>query len=305
MKGLELARRFWEELYRPAVEAQCPELLDKMAVGLCGAGSDCLGFDDEISRDHAFAAGCMVFLTAEEAERSGFRLSTVYDRLPREFLGFPCEHRSRQGGGRYGVHTVEEFFRPLTGSGGAPEDWRQWMALPCESLAEACAGEVFFDGPGIFTAERERVLHGMDENVRLKKLAARAALMAQSGQYNYPRCLRHGQPGAARLALDEFVRQGLGMLFLLNRQHMPFYKWAFRAAAGLPERPDLAARLEALLLSPSEEEVESIAAEFIAELKARELTDGDWDYLEPHAYEIMERITDPEIAAMHVMEGAV
>ena len=121
MQGLELSRRFWTELLRPALEEQCPELMGLIAAGLCGGGSDCLGYDDEISRDHAFAAGCMVFIPESEERRIGFRLSAVYDRLPREFLGFPTEHRSRQGDGRYGVKTIEGFFTPLTGRPGAPE----------------------------------------------------------------------------------------------------------------------------------------------------------------------------------------
>lgn len=37
------------------------------------------------------------------------------------------------------------------------------------------------------------------EDLRLKKLAARAAVMAQAGQYNYPRCVRRGETVAAGL----------------------------------------------------------------------------------------------------------
>jgi hypothetical protein len=41
----------------------------------------------------------------------------------------------------------------------------------------------------------------------------------------------------------------------------------------------------------------------IAELHAQGLSDGHWDFLEPHAFEIMKRIRRPEIDALHVMEG--
>jgi len=303
MQGLELARRFWEEACRPALERECPELLGQLAAGLCGAGSDCLGYDDAVSQDHAFAAGCMLFLPEELERRYGFRLSAVYDRLPREFLGYPTEHRSRQGDGRYGVKTLEGFFRPLTGTSGAPETWRQWMAVPSPYLAQAAAGEVFYDGSGALSRLREEIRTGMPEDVRLKKLAARAALMAQSGQYNFARCLRHGEEGAARLACDEFARQTLEMAFLLNRRHMPYYKWALRALRELPRLSNLAEALTELLRAPTQEQIEQISAQIIRELRAQGLTDGSWDFLEPHAYEIMRRISDSEIAAMHVMEG--
>ena len=303
MKGLELSRGFWEELLRPAMEDACPVLLERVAVGLCGGGSDCLGYDDEISQDHAFAAGCMVFLPEEDARNYGFRLSTVYDRLPREFRGVAAEHRSRMGDGRYGVKTLEGFFRPFTGLPGAPETWRQWMRIPAYSLAAATAGEVFYDGPGDFTRIREELRTGMPEDVRVKKIAARAALMAQSGQYNFSRCLRHGETAAARLAAGEFVRECLGMIFLLNRRHMPFYKWAFRALGELDVLSEQKTALEEILAAPTEERIEAVSAAVIETLRTQGLTEGRWDFLEPHAYELMKHIENPEIAGLHVMEG--
>lgn len=303
MRGLELSRRFWEERLRPALEETCPELMPRLAAGLCGAGSDCLGYDDEISRDHDFGAGCMVFISRADEREIGFLLSTVYDRLPGEFLGFKCEHRSRQGGGRYGVKTIEDFFIPFTGTAGAPENWRQWLSVPSWALAQATAGEVFYDGNGAFSAIRETIRTGMDRDVWLKKLAARAALMAQSGQYNFSRCRRHGEEAAARLACCEFVRETLEMIFLLNHRYMPYYKWAFRALRELEILSDQAEDLESLLFDPREDTIEKISAAVIAELSRLGLTRGSWDYLEPHAYEIMARIRDPEIAALHVMEG--
>ena len=39
-------------------------------------------------------------------------------------------------------------------------------------------------------------------------------------------------------------------------------------------------------------------------MKKQGLTDGSWDYLEPHAFEIMERIRDGELRNLHVMAGS-
>ena len=52
MKGLELSRAFWEDAVRPVIRETCPVLLPRLAAGLCGGGSDCLGYDDELSHDH-------------------------------------------------------------------------------------------------------------------------------------------------------------------------------------------------------------------------------------------------------------
>ena len=57
MKGLELSRRYFEEVGDKVFKEKFPELYSRMAFGLSGQGSDCLGFDDEYSRDHDFGPG--------------------------------------------------------------------------------------------------------------------------------------------------------------------------------------------------------------------------------------------------------
>ena len=303
LKGLELARGFWEEHGAPAVREAFPEEMGWLAVGLAGAGSDCAGWDDEISRDHDWGPGFILWVPPEMDSRRRFALSALYDHLPGEYRGWPVERHSRLGGGRFGVKTWEEFFRPFTGCAGAPETWRQWMALPSWALAQACSGEVFYDGPGEVTRIRQTIRDGMPEDVRRKKIAARAALMAQAGQYNVPRCLRRGEREAALLAAGEFVREGLYMAFLLNRRHMPYYKWAFRALRELPCLDELAEPLGKLLTQPRQETIEAVCGRIAQELRRQGLSDGPWEYLEPHAYQVMKGIRDPDIAALHVMEG--
>ena len=131
------------------------------------------------------------------------------------------------------MRRISDFYRRYTGSAGAPEELMQWLALPSHALAEATNGEVWRDDQGLFSSVRETLLTGMPEDVRLKKLAARVITMAQAGQYNYPRCVRHGELGAAMLALAEFVNAACGAVYLLNRRHMPYYKWQLRGMEGL------------------------------------------------------------------------
>ena len=64
--------------------------------------------------------------------------------------------------------------------------------------------------------------------------------------------------------------------------------------------------MERLVSEPwtaSPETIEAVCAGIIGELCRQGLTDGNWDYLEPHAYEVMERIRDGELRNLHVMEG--
>ena len=306
MKGLEEARRFYAERGQAMIRERFPDYEGRIAVGLAGRGSQCFGFDDALSRDHDFEQGFCLWLTDEDDLKIGVALARAYRSLGAEG---PRE-RSVLGSSGVGVQRIGDFYRRYTGSPGAPESWQQWMSLPSWALAEAVNGEVWRDELGEFSAIRETIAHGMPEDVRKKKLAARVIGMAQSGQYNYARCLRHGEAGAAMLALGQFVRDAAETVFLLNRRHMPYYKWCFRALRELPTLSDMAEPLEFLLTGENGGEgdalkirlVEDICASVLRELAAQGLCRGAGDYLEGPAFEIQGRIENPEIRAMHIME---
>lgn len=308
MKGLELSEQYYLKYGKEMISEKFSEYEGRIAVGVAGEGSDCFGFDDEISRDHDFEAGFCLWIPDCLEHELEFKLSRAYGRLPKEFLGVSRAEQSFFGKNRRGVILTGEFYRRFTGRPGLPEDLTEWLYTPEYSLACAVNGAVFRDDLGEFSRIRKELIAGYPEDVRLKKMAARAALMAQSGQYNYERCRKHGEAGAAAMALNEFVRNGLSMIFLLNNRYMPYYKWAFRAARELKEYSGLAAQLEELLTGglsevQIKERIEAVSAGIIAALRKMELTDGPWDYLEPHAMEIMERIHDGGLRNMHVMEG--
>lgn len=307
MKGLEEARRFYKDFGAAMLHERFPDFEERIAVGLVGRGSECFGFDDEVSRDHDFEQGFCLWLTDADDILIGAELAQAYQALPRR----GAAQRSRQGEANRGPRRIGFFYRPYLGSESAPRDWRQWLSLPSWALAEATNGEVFRDDLGLFSDIRETLLHGMPEDVRKKKLAARLIAMAQSGQYNYARCLRHGEEGAAMLALAEFVRESCGAIYLLNRAHMPYYKWALRGLETLPLLGEMREPLSFLLTAENDADgqrvkqgvVEDICARVIEELRAQGLSDGGWDFLEPHAFAVRERIENPEIRAMHIMEG--
>ena len=88
-RGLELSRACFEAYGRPMLERQFPDLLPHVAAGLFGSGSECFGYDDEISRDHDFEPGFMLLLPGEDVvdRRTAFLLERAYAKLPREFMG--------------------------------------------------------------------------------------------------------------------------------------------------------------------------------------------------------------------------
>ena len=109
MKGLELCRLYYEQVGAPALKERFPEVMSRAAVGLSGQGSDCLGLDDEFSRDHDFGPGFIVWLNEADYELCGAALQSAYEALPREFMGFERKP-TRTGAQRVGVMTTGSFY---------------------------------------------------------------------------------------------------------------------------------------------------------------------------------------------------
>ncbi|MGN1121681.1 MAG: DUF4037 domain-containing protein, partial [Eubacteriales bacterium] len=213
MKGLELAAQYFEEYGRALIETEFAPYADRIAAGLVGQGSERYGFDDVVSRDHDYCAGFCLWISSEDDALFGFALEKAYRRLASEFSGVSTREKERGGSSRYGVITFDAFFEPLVGPRYAALTPEDYLYTPSHYLADASNGTVFYDRGGTFTGIYESIRDGMPEDVRLKKLAAALAGMAQSGQYNYARTLSHGEQGAAVLALDEFVRCAAAAIF--------------------------------------------------------------------------------------------
>ena len=319
MKGLKIARAYYEEYGEPMLREKFPELLPLIAAGLTGSGSECWGFDDEVSRDHDFEPGFCLFLPGEDVvdRKTAFALERAYAALPGEFMGLKRSLVSPVGGPRHGVLRTAEFMKDKIGKADGNLSLMEWLYMPDYALAEAVNGEIFTDGYGEVTAIRERLMH-RPEDVRLKKLAGQLLLMGQSGQYNYRRCLSHGETGAAQLAAVEFAKSSMAAVFLLNGVYQPYYKWSFRAMRALPRLSLTAELLEYLLTTDNEADtaeekynvMEGIAADITEELREQGLTGEPRDRrltgavggdLEKYAYLVNDRIGDAEIRSMHVL----
>lgn len=305
MKGLELARAYYEEYGKPMIRKEFPGYEMRIAVGLAGEGSECFGYDDECSRDHDFEAGFCLWLTEEDCEEIGFRLFRAYEKLPEIYRGIQKEKTSFYGRDRRGVMEIGDFYERTMGYRTVPESLEEWLFIPEYALAQAVNGEVFRDDLGLFSQVRQCLLSGYPEDVRKKKIAARAVTMAQSGQYNYERCRKRGEYGAAAMALAEFVQAGISMVFLLNNRYTPYYKWMFRGMKELPVLGWLAQDMEDILTGKQDQSmlVEKVSAAVIQEMKRQGLTAGSWNYLEPHGFQVMEQIRDGTLRNLHVMEG--
>ncbi len=304
MKGLELAEKYYEAFGAPMIREQFAEIEGLIAAGLTGSGSECYGFDDAVSGDHDWEPGFCLFLPGEGLvdRRTAFLLERAYARLPAEFEGYVRQKMGPAGGQRRGVFRREDYFREKLGCLPETMTAQDWLRLPDWALAEAVNGRIFRDDAGEMTRDRE-ILRNMPEDIRRKRLAGHLLMMAQSGQYNYRRCLGHGETGAAQLAAGEFANHAMYTAFLLERKYRPYYKWCFRALRELPAGEDLARSLEWLISTGNDGAatedkyfcMEGIAAEMIEKLQEQELTRAACGDLEKHAYSVNDGIRDPDI----------
>lgn len=307
MKGLEEARKFYEEAGAEMISRNFGDLENRIAVGLVGHGSECFGFDDQTSRDHDFETGFCIWLTKDDEEKVGFRLMRAYDKLVKSVNGERADRVVENG--FQGVFVTGDFYRRYTGYDGAPKTWQDWLYTNSAYFAEATNGEVFRDDLGEFTKIRNEILHGMPEDVRAKKIGSCSLKAAQSGQYNYARCLAHGEEGAAMLALFEFVTNAIELAFLLNRKHCPYYKWALRSMDGLDKFAELKQPLEYLLTADNDKAgqsvkkaiVEDISLALANEINAQFDLGVEGGFLEPYAYAIQKRIKNSDIRNLHIV----
>lgn len=303
--GLELCEAFYREFGIPMIRSKFSAYESAIAVGLVGEGSDCFGFDDEVSRDHDFGPGFCMWLTDQTYDEIGEELQKAYDELPHTYMGI-TRFTTAKAQKRVGVFRISDFYEGLIGLTDVPTTQSQWLFLEDYRLAAATNGKVFKDDLGEFTRIRKGILSYYPEEVRLKKIAREAALMAQSGQYNYSRMLGRGETVTAQIALGEFLKHTMAMVYLLNRKYAPFYKWMHKGLYSLPILKDIRDVLSALVEMPAGDEripqtIELIVAMIIAEMKKQGLTSGEDNYLDHHTDNILKCIPqkDEDNASFH------
>lgn len=303
MKGLELARSYYETYGKPMIVEKFGEYVDRIAVGLCGEGSECLGYDDALSTDHDFGPGFCLWLTKKDYKKIGEQLQEAYDALPKEFMGFAARNTTGKAGKRVGVFEIGQFFENITGFAKAPKKDEEWLAVSHESLRTATNGSVFADPLGKFTKRRKAFLNE-PESVRIKRLWRSIGKMGQTGQYNFPRAKKRNDIGAMYFSLSEFVSASVETAYLLNRIYMPFYKWKMRGMEDFRKVPEMRCLLQEVMEKEVtdkgiEEKIERICQDVVRELKMQGLSDRDDVFLESQKDEIFEKLIDVEKDKKH------
>ena len=265
-KGLDISAAFYEEYGAPMIHDKFPEYESRIAVGLFGEGSDCMGFDDEVSRDHDWGPGFMMLIRRGVYNEIGDKLKEEYDNLPTEYRGYK-RNTTAEGEGRVGVICIEDllckYLPELFGDNNRDDmasalSWvtdkeitdaisrNRLMLVPETVLAQFINGEIWRDDIGVISTIRNKVAEYYDDATWINRLAVSLIKTAQAGQYNLPRTLSRGDRTTALVYVSEYIKNVLHTLFLINRTYAPYDKWLVSGAGRLGIHPEIADIMKAL-----------------------------------------------------------
>ena len=254
--GQELSRRFYHAAVRPLLDRFFPRLPHSAA--LVGYGSDVLGFDTPMSRDHMWGPRLVLFLQpAGVAEMRAAVDETLRNHLPLTFEGYPT-HFTQPAQDRVRwmatkdegpvdhlvvIHSIPEFIRQELGVDlSAPLEARDWLVLPQQKLLAVTAGEVYHDDLDLASIRARFAFY--PPGVWLYLLACQWTRIAQEEAF-VGRTGSQGDDLGSRLIAARLVHDLMGLAFLLEKRYAPYAKW-FGAAF---RRLEIAPVLEPILAS--------------------------------------------------------
>lgn len=307
VSNLERSREFYEQYGRTMINAHFTEYENRIAVGLTGEGSDCFGFDDEISTDHDYAPGFCMWLTAKDFEEIGERLQAEYDKLIAAHVAESPNNVHISS--RRGVFRINDFYNQLLSSNCDYEAGEtDFCDVEEQALAAAINGAVFEDKLGVFSAVRKNLAYYPD-NVWRAKLAGAVHEFSQYAQSNYSRMMARKDYITADICKLKAVESTLDLIYLLNRQYAPYYKWKRKGAEKLKLSAKLLPLLEYVVKLPAQDEAwygvvynssmvnvkdecvksfEEIASTLLGEMKKLNLVSGEDAFLESYINQILE-----------------
>jgi Domain of unknown function (DUF4037) len=318
--GAELARSFFSVVVEPLLGRAWPRL--KYAAGRLGSGSDVLGLDDAMSRDHDW--GCRLTLLVDEHDRDQVPQITrlLEAELPERHGEFPVRFPVTWDASvshQVEVATVAGFAASRLGvdpTGGLSAV--DWLTVTGQSVLEVTAGPVFADRTRALAAVRA-LLAWYPPDVERYVLAAGWQRLCQLMQM-VGRTAESGDELGSRLLSAKLAGDLVGLAFALSRRWAPYDKWRGTVFRSLPVAPALGPLLDAAAAVPCWRDRENAlagACEVLLDVQRERMLPAPGSAVVPFFDRpfrtvdqavprgLLTGITDPDVARLPPLVGSV
>lgn len=244
MPGLTLSRRYHDEVVGPLIKRHFPDL--PYAAARIDGGSDVLGFDTPLSRDHDWGPRITLYLIEQDLKHHGEAiLDTLRRDLPLHFCGYPTNFE-RNDDGSLGmaqvsqgpvnpyitVTTVSDFFLDyLAYDPSEPPGLEQWLTFPEQRLRTIRSGRVYHDDLKQLTSARKN-LHYYPLDLWLYLLAVAWRRIDQEDPF-MGRAGDVGDDLGSRLIAARQIYNVMRLSFLMEKEYATYSKWLGTAFSRL------------------------------------------------------------------------
>ncbi len=235
--GLKLGKLFYQQEVRPILDKQFPNLPHSAA--LIGWGSEVLGFDTTISRDHHWGPRVLLFLSEKDSPALKNKIAkALANHLPYEFMGYSTSFGKPESNGvrhavkvtsgtvshMINISAVRSFFQARLGFDPYQSITAvDWLTFPQQRLLELTSGEVYYDGLNELRKLRAKLAY-YPKDVWLYMLAAQWTRISQEEAF-VGRAGHVGDELGSQIIASRLVREIIKLSFLMERKYAPYSKW--------------------------------------------------------------------------------
>jgi hypothetical protein len=304
LQGAELSQLFYRDVVRQIV-------LDVVggvhSAAMINYGSEILGFDDEMSRDHSWGPRFQLFLPEDTDEKLFDELDiALRQRLPLEFMGYSTSFVNDDDGSRILatgnegdidhfvlISTLTRFLSRSVGiasiEGMSDGDW---LSLPSQKLLALSTGPVFHDRIGVQALQRE--LQFYPDRVWKYLMACQWMRLSQEEPF-IGRTGVTGDDMGSRIIASRLVQHAIRLAFLIERRYAPYSKWFGTAFRNLACSESLGSSIERVLSASDWQgrekafvEVTSLLGELHNDLEITEAIDTSARYFHGRPFRVLD-----------------
>ena len=236
--GRQLNEAYYWEAVRPILDAYFPNLAH--SAGLIGEGSDVVGLDTPVSRDHMWGPRLGMFLPPDDFPVTAEAVDeALRQHLPYTFNGYSTHFGDpdfADGGTRVieaieqgpvnhliKFYTIDSFWRQELGiSAYQTPDVTDWLTFQEQRLLTLTEGKVYYDGLGLESIRQRFAYYPRD--VWLYLLAAQWKMISQEEAF-VGRASQVGDELGSRVIAARLVERLMRLCFLMEKRYAPYSKW--------------------------------------------------------------------------------